>query len=280
MHDQTDRMDDQKAQEIHTKMVVQYDNLCQRLRKKLVTQEDVLRGLQDTINFSVQGNPQFKKAAGHLTSPTTVEGFFDILPQHTHYLDFNGILDHLIRDHGDHELKEDAKLYRHEFLDLLGRVTVKQAVEGGLFPIIIDDEDKIPKNFSKVEQHILKDSDKDRLIDIIKYRTRFTSRVQLHHLLFCVMGIEKLDYEYNADFKNTVAASPHNSSEVQQEVYRYLHAKVIEYVQSGLKTYLVLYQNLIKVQSNFTASALINPRRMREGYGGRSVCVCVCLLLH
>ena len=190
MHNLTDQIDDQKAWEIHTKMAVQYENLYKRLRKKLVNQEDVLKGIQDSINFSVQQSPQFKKALGCLTSPTTVQGFFDNLPKHAHYLDFNGILDYLIRKHGDDELKEDAKLYRYDYLCLLGGVTVKQAVRRGLFPI--DHEDTIPTNFSKVKQHILKDPDKDRLIDIIKYRRRFMSRIQLHRLLSWVMGIEEL----------------------------------------------------------------------------------------
>ena len=188
MHNQTDQIDDQNAKKIRTKLAVQYRNLYQRFRKKLVTQEDVLRGIRDTIKFLVHDNPQFKKAKGYLTSQTTVQGFFDILPDHAHYLDFNGILDHLIRDHGDDELKEDAKLYRGRFLNFLGRVTVKQAVEGGLFPA----EAKRPKSFSKIKQRILKDPNGVRLIDIIQFRRKFMSKVQLHHLFFWVMGIKKL----------------------------------------------------------------------------------------
>ena len=173
---------------MHTKLTVQYKNLYKRLRQKLVKQNDVLRGIQDTLNFSVQQSPQFRKALGYLTSPTTVQDFFVVLLKHAHYLNFNGILDHLIRDHGDHELKEDAKCYRSRFLDLLGRVTVKQAVKGGLFQA----KAKTPKGFSKVKQHILKDPDGVRLIDIIQYRKESMRKVQLHHLLYCVMGIEEL----------------------------------------------------------------------------------------
>ena len=181
----------EKARENLRMLGDQYRNLCKRLRNKLKNDVCVMKSIRDTI-IHFQGDPQYQRFHDRLARQPTVREFFNILMGHFNYLDFDGILDHLIRKHDDYELKEDAKIYRGELLRLLGCTTIKQAVGGGN-PFFYARYDNIPENFTEIKTRILKDPDNTRLIDIIGYQRRFASEVRLPHLFAYITGIKELN---------------------------------------------------------------------------------------
>ena len=137
-------------------------------------------------------HPQYRRVLDELKSQANAADFFQILVGSSSYLDFNGLLDELIHQYGDHELKKDADSYRKDLLTFLGHTTVKQAAnpQQPWWPARYDN---IPPKFTKVKTQVLKDPDTFRLIDLISCRMRFTSEIGLHHLIFIIIGVEELN---------------------------------------------------------------------------------------
>ena len=181
---------DEEAKEKIDQLKVQHKNLHQRLRKHLDTNEDVMEGIRVTLASLRDEDDQYQSVYDDLPKECSITGFFDILMCSISYLDFNGLLDELIRNHGSNELQEDAKIYRRKLMEFLGCTTVKQAANPSN-PFWPARRKKLPDNFTKVRTCIADNPDSVRLIEVIGLRKTFTSKVRLSHLLYIIMGIEE-----------------------------------------------------------------------------------------
>ena len=135
---------------------------------------------------------QYVPVYDELRNLENVDGFCKILEASLLYLDFNGLLDQLIHNHGNIELRKDAESYRADLLTLLGRTTVKQAANP-IHPWWPAQHSDFPKNFTEVKTLVLENPENVRLVDLIGYRMRFTSEIRLSRLLFLILGIKELN---------------------------------------------------------------------------------------
>ena len=180
----TEQLGDREAHRKIGELKTMYENLRERFRHQ-IAEEDVMTKLHAAVE-SLDDRPEYQENLEPLCKKDTAKGFYKILKKSISYLDFDGILDHLIRRCGDSELQEDAIVYRRQLLDLLGRVTVMQAAQGSFFPVMDKD---IPQGFTKVKTHVETNPDGVRLIDVIQYRNKFASEVRMSHLVFRLMAV-------------------------------------------------------------------------------------------
>lgn len=154
--------------------------------------EGIIDGIRETLASLCGEDHQYQAVYKELKNEENVDSFFKILYSCLLYLDFNGLLDQLIHNHGTIELRKDAESYRRELVVLLGRTTVKQAANP-IHPWWPAQHSDIPRNFTEVKTLILENPENVRLIDLVGYRMRFTSEIRLSHLLFLILGIKELN---------------------------------------------------------------------------------------
>ena len=209
-------LDDKEARKKIDQLRTKYNNLrkrlCHRLHKEGVS---IMDSIRETLASLCSEDLQYHCVYEELTNEQNVKGFFTILDHSLVYLDFDGLLDRLVQNHGNSELKKDVESYRADLLTLLSRTSVRQAANP-IHPYWpAQHSTDIPKNFVEVKTRILENPRAVRLIDLIGYRMRFTSEVRLSRLLFLVMGIKELN-SYTVSWLVPSAMVPLLSSAVER----------------------------------------------------------------
>ena len=171
----------------------QHSNLCERLYRLLNGKDETMKSIRRVLARRIPENPQYKKVLDELKNQANVEDFYEILMGSLSYLDFDGLLDELIRSHGNYELKIDIESYRRDLLTFLGCTTIQQAAQATPPWWCAQHNHHHLQQFSKVRTRVLKDPASFRLINLIDCRMRFTCAIGLHQLIFFVMSIEELN---------------------------------------------------------------------------------------
>ena len=182
---------DKEARKKIDQLRTKYNNLRVRLCKH-IRREGLMASIRETLASLCGEDQQYQSVYEDLKKEENVDSFFAILESSLLYLDFNGLLDQLIHNHGSTELKRDAESYRSELVSLLGCTTVKQAANP-IQPWWPAQHSDVPKNFTEVKTLVLENPENVRLIDLVGFRMRFTSEVRLSRLLFLILGIKELN---------------------------------------------------------------------------------------